>query len=94
MNHFCITESLQQWMPVDLSWVGACQLRTTNILFQLIHGITTTQQRKKLNADDQNLKSGSTVIAQLNFESNVFGKTFSIGTSFRLHHATVILGSR
>lgn len=42
----------------------------------------------------QNLKSGSTLIAQKNFVINVLLNIFSMGTSFRLHHATVIRGSK
>lgn len=41
----------------------------------------------------QNWKSGSTSMAQANFASNDLLKIFSMGTSCRLHHATVILGS-
>lgn len=40
-----------------------------------------------------NSQSGRTAIAQLNLSLSVLEKTFSIGTSLRLHHATEIRGS-
>ena len=40
-----------------------------------------------------NSHSGGTAMAQLNLSRSVLEKTFSIGTSFRLHHATEIRGS-
>lgn len=42
----------------------------------------------------QNLKSGATSIAQKNFVISVLLKIFSMGTSFLLHQATVMRGSR
>ncbi len=41
----------------------------------------------------QNLNSGSTVMAQRNLTSSDLLKTFSRGTSLRLHHEMVIRGS-
>jgi len=43
--------------------------------------------------DSLNSQSGVTAIAQLNLSRSVFEKTFSMGTSFLLHHATEIRGS-
>ena len=40
-----------------------------------------------------NSQSAGTAIAQLNLSRNVLEKIFSMGTSFRLHHATEIRGS-
>lgn len=40
-----------------------------------------------------NSQSGGTAMAQLNLSRIVLEKTFSIGTSFLLHHATEIRGS-
>ena len=53
-----------------------------------------TLRNNTVGTQTQNLKSGSTSIAQKNFVTNVLLNIFSMGTSFRLHHATVIRGSK
>ena len=44
-------------------------------------------------AMDQKRYSGSTSIAHVNLASSVFGNGLPMGTSKRLHHATVMRGS-